>query len=275
MCTFYDTLWLLLTDEEQGLKEKELWFALSLLCLLLRHFQPSGWLEQGSNRSREAEVVSCSFVFLGMATASLCVEVGSVSPLTQYRWNTRTLCSLGVHWAPIACGSCNSVLLEHWRVICTWDRGAHIVLVFCVHTRAPSSHQTSLTKPSSKIKLQKVSRWQQQDQTKDEVLLGFSREIEARKLYLFIKLSINQGTGLQLWRLRSLTTYYLRLDAAPGNPVVQFQSKGRRRPMLQLKESGKDRILPSSTSLFRSGPQWIRWCSATSERVLLAPRFWC
>ena len=42
MCTFYNTLWLLLTDEEEGLKEKELWFALSLLCLLVHHFQPSG-----------------------------------------------------------------------------------------------------------------------------------------------------------------------------------------------------------------------------------------
>lgn len=121
MCTFYNTLWLLLTDEEQGLKEKELWFALSLLCLLLHHFQPSGWLEQESNRSREAEVVSCSFTFLRMATASLCVEVGSVSPLTQYRWNTRTLCSLGVHWAPIACGS--SAILCSWGIEEWYARG--------------------------------------------------------------------------------------------------------------------------------------------------------
>ena len=137
-------------------------------------------------------------------------------------------------------------------------RGAHIVLVFCVHTRAPSSHQTSLTKPSSKIKLQKVSRWQQQGQTKYEVILGFSREIDQKNyIYSSNYLSINQGTGLQLWKLRSLMTYSLKLDAAPGNPVVQFQSKGRRRPTLQLKESGNERILPPSTFSFQSGPQWI------------------
>lgn len=134
MCTFYSTLWLLRTDEEEGQKEEELWFALSLLCLL-HHFQPRGWLEQASNRRRKAEIVSCSFMFLRMATASLCVEVGSVSPLTQYRWNTRTLCTLGVHWAPIACGS--SAILCSWGTEEWYARGTggtHCACLLCSHT---------------------------------------------------------------------------------------------------------------------------------------------
>ena len=63
-----------------------------------------------------------------------------------------------------------------------------------------------------------------------------------------LSLSIKEP-AYELWRLRSLMSYCLKLDTNSGKLAVQLQSKGRRRPRAQLKGSA-ERTLPSSTFLF-------------------------
>ena len=68
---------------------------------------------------------------------------------------------------------------------------------------------------------------------------------------LSLSLSIKEP-AYELWRLRSLMSYCLKLDTNQGKLAVQLQSKGRRRPRAQLKGSA-ERTLPSSTFLCYPG----------------------